>query len=92
MEEVYKEQVLSMIENINTDTIKVVDETPEVKQTLVTNQEEVPEFKKTSDEKNEIGRNDPCPCGAVNPATMEVYKWKKCGMINAPHHRKSLVN
>lgn len=35
-----------------------------------------------------IGRNDPCPCGAVNPATGEVYKWKKCGMINAPHHKK----
>ncbi len=36
----------------------------------------------------EIGRNDPCPCGAINPATGEVYKWKKCGMINAPYHRK----
>ncbi len=35
-----------------------------------------------------IGRNDPCPCGAINPATGEVYKWKKCGMINAPHHRR----
>src|SRR3989344_8188451 len=37
----------------------------------------------------EVGRNDPCPCGAVNPATSEVYKWKKCGMINAPYHRRS---
>ncbi|NTW30407.1 MAG: preprotein translocase subunit SecA [Candidatus Moranbacteria bacterium] len=35
-----------------------------------------------------VGRNDPCPCGAVNPATGEVYKFKKCGMINAPYHRK----
>lgn len=34
-----------------------------------------------------IGRNDPCPCGAINPATGEIYKWKKCGMINAPHHK-----
>jgi preprotein translocase subunit SecA len=34
-----------------------------------------------------IGRNDPCPCGAINPATGEVYKYKKCGLINAPHHR-----
>jgi len=40
----------------------------------------------------EIGRNDPCPCGAINPTTGEVYKWKKCGMINAPQHRKSLIN
>jgi preprotein translocase subunit SecA len=36
-----------------------------------------------------VGRNDPCPCGAVNPATSQVYKWKKCGMVNATHHRKS---
>lgn len=35
-----------------------------------------------------IGRNDPCPCGAVNPETGKPYKYKKCGMINAPHHRK----
>ena len=38
--------------------------------------------------KPEVGRNDPCPCGAINPATGEVYKWKKCGMINAPYHRR----
>ncbi|MBS3904643.1 MAG: preprotein translocase subunit SecA [Simkania sp.] len=92
MEEVFKEQVVSMIANINTDTIKVVDEAPTVKQTLVTNQEEVPEFKSTTDEKNDVGRNDPCPCGAINPVTTEVYKWKKCGMINAPQHRKALVS
>ena len=36
-----------------------------------------------------IGRNDPCPCGAINPATGQVYKYKKCGLINAPHHRRS---
>jgi hypothetical protein len=34
-----------------------------------------------------MGRNDPCPCGAINPMTNQVYKWKKCGMINAPHHK-----
>ena len=37
---------------------------------------------------NEVGRNDPCPCKAVNPATGEIYKYKKCGMIDAPHHKK----
>ncbi|MEK9157662.1 MAG: preprotein translocase subunit SecA [Patescibacteria group bacterium] len=37
-------------------------------------------------EDDKTGRNDPCPCGAINPTTGEVYKWKKCGMINAPHH------
>ncbi len=34
-----------------------------------------------------VGRNEPCPCGAVNPNTGKPYKYKKCGLINAPHHR-----
>lgn len=34
-----------------------------------------------------IGRNDPCPCGAVNPETGKVYKYKQCGLISAPHHK-----
>lgn len=42
-----------------------------------------------NDSASQVGRNDPCPCGAVNPITRQVYKWKKCGMINAPHHRKN---
>jgi len=77
----------------------------EPKQTLVTSHNEprpndysVGQAEEFSDEPKiktgmkEVGRNDPCPCGAINPATGEVYKWKKCGMINAPQHRKSLVN
>ena len=36
----------------------------------------------------EVGRNDLCPCGAINPETGEVYKYKKCGLINAPYHKK----
>ncbi len=35
-----------------------------------------------------VGRNDLCPCGAINPATGQVYKYKKCGLINAPYHKK----
>ena len=34
-----------------------------------------------------IRRNNPCPCGAINPHTGKVYKYKKCGLINAPHHK-----
>ena len=34
-----------------------------------------------------IGRNDPCPCKAINPQTKKPYKYKKCGMINAPYHK-----
>jgi len=96
MEEAFKEQVFSLIENMNTD-IKINDpEKNEPKEVLLTSHDEPGEF---SDTKNisvagmkEVGRNDPCPCGAINPATGEVYKYKKCGLINAPQHRKSLVN
>ncbi len=35
-----------------------------------------------------VGRNDPCPCGTINPETGSVYKYKNCGMINAPHHKR----
>jgi len=35
---------------------------------------------------NKVGRNDPCPCGAVNPTTNRPYKFKQCGLINASHH------
>jgi preprotein translocase subunit SecA len=35
----------------------------------------------------DIGRNDPCPCGAINSETGQVYKYKKCGMINASYHK-----
>ena len=34
-----------------------------------------------------VGRNDPCPCGAINSETGKVYKWKQCGLINASHHK-----
>lgn len=37
---------------------------------------------------NKIGRNDPCPCGAINPETGKVYKYKHCGLINAEYHKK----
>lgn len=35
-----------------------------------------------------LDRNDPCWCGAINPETGQVYKYKKCGLINASHHKK----
>jgi preprotein translocase subunit SecA len=37
--------------------------------------------------KDEPNRNDPCPCGAINPKTGKVYKWKNCGMVHAPWHK-----
>ncbi|MFA5095083.1 MAG: preprotein translocase subunit SecA [Candidatus Paceibacterota bacterium] len=96
MEVAFKEQVLSLIQTINTDIrprITIEDNRP--KQTLVTSHNEPEEFsdtKKVIEKELNIGRNDPCPCGAINPATGEVYKYKKCGLINAPQHRRSLIN
>lgn len=34
-----------------------------------------------------IGRNDPCPCGAINPKTNKPYKYKQCGLVSAPWHK-----
>ncbi|MFO0704318.1 MAG: preprotein translocase subunit SecA [Patescibacteria group bacterium] len=34
-----------------------------------------------------IGRNDPCYCGAINEKTGKPYKYKQCGLINAPWHK-----
>ena len=102
MEETFKEQVFSLISNINTDNvvnIQTEDNSP--RQTLITSHTEPSELGGKKDtppqgkalrNENEVGRNDPCPCGAINPATGEVYKYKKCGLINAPQHRKSLIN
>ena len=101
MEESFKEQVYSLINNINTDSaIRVEAENSSPKQTLITSHNEDsqgldsqgPSLRGEINSTKEVGRNDPCPCGAINPATGECYKWKKCGMINAPQHRKSLVS
>ena len=99
MEETFKEQVFSLISNINIENIaNVQTEANLPKQTLITSHTEPSELGGKKDAPAQVGgmagvgRNDPCPCGAINPATGEVFKYKKCGLINAPQHRKSLVN
>jgi preprotein translocase subunit SecA len=93
MEEVFKEQVFSLIETINVENkINIEEESNDTKQNLITSHDEPSEFSSSKNNDLNIGRNDPCPCGAINPTTGEVYKYKKCGLINAPQHRKSLVN
>jgi len=100
MEEIFKEQVASLVSNINTEQAKnLKKEDPAPRQTLVTSHTEPSELGGSNIAQEpflrndkEPGRNDPCPCGAINPATGEVYKYKKCGLINAPQHRKSLIN
>ena len=41
---------------------------------------------KKDDFKKKLGRNDPCPCGATDK-NGKPYKFKKCGLINAPYHK-----
>ena len=106
MEEVFKEQVFSLIGTINVENVKTAPEegnSPRLSQagqagTLITSHQEPSELGGPKDKVGvpseglpKLGRNDPCPCGAINPNTSRVYKWKQCGMINAPQHRKSLV-
>ena len=45
------------------------------------------EVVKQSQPQAKVGRNDPCPCGAINPHTGKVYKYKQCGLVNAPYHQ-----
>ncbi len=111
MEQVFREQVLSLIQTINVEVkpgIQMEASGTDNKEVLITSHNEprpndysvgqasefsdTEKIKITGNKELNIGRNDPCPCGAINPATGEVYKYKKCGLINAPYHRKSLIN
>ncbi len=92
MEESFKEQVFSLVGNI-TEPAKEDSHEGHDHSNFVTSQTDSnTEGAQTANSDLNVGRNDPCPCGAINPSTGEVYKWKKCGMINAPQHRKALVN
>src|SRR3989344_4356921 len=81
MEEIFKEQVFSLIGTINTENIvNIQEENNTPKQTLVVSHTEPSELggKKDPEGKgtsygagNTVGRNDPCPCGSGK-------KYKKC--------------
>jgi len=69
MEHTFKEQVLSLIENMNVDNAKQIQQAqPEEPQTIfIGNKTEQNDFSDASD----VGRNDLCPCGSGK-------KYKKC--------------
>jgi len=78
MEEVFKKQVLSLIQTINVeDAERAQAQTKESKQTLITSHDEPNQFSDTEkaslpkDNIQKVGRNDPCPCGSGK-------KYKKC--------------
>jgi len=72
--------LVSRIENKETQGLKEVQEGAE----SLTSQSTVSK----PSEYQGIGRNDPCPCGAINPETGNIYKYKHCGLVNAPYHQK----
>lgn len=72
MEEVFKDQVFSLIENINVENAQNLQkEEPKTQQTLITNHNESSLSADMKKEKDVVGRNDPCPCGSGK-------KYKKC--------------
>ena len=95
MESAFLDQVFSLVGSI-TEPAKGDDESSTSSENLVVSQAESSSLSGKNDAPAQagegVGRNDPCPCGAINPATGEVSKNKKCGLINAPQHRKALVN
>lgn len=92
MEEAFKEQLFSLVSSINEPAKEDSHEGHDHSNFITSQTDSNTEGAQTANSDLNVGRNDPCPCGAINPATGEVYKWKKCGMINAPQHRKALVN
>ena len=99
MQEVFRERAISLIETIKQaptpedhrgERERFIATHKQTKQfAMAGKQESTRPAQDTKTPKHEkIGRNDPCPCGAINPATGKVYKYKKCGLINAPHHKQ----
>ena len=86
----YRKDAHMLYQNLNRDFEMLVLNT--VWPILETNMENIKEQNKPRivppPEAKNICRNDPCYCGAVNPETGQRYKYKKCGLINAPYHGK----
>ena len=74
MEASFKDQVLSMIENMNVENVQNIQNVEEeVKPIFIENKTEQNDYSDAS----EAGRNDPCPCGKVKEDSTPV-KYKHC--------------
>ncbi|OGN00153.1 MAG: preprotein translocase subunit SecA [Candidatus Yanofskybacteria bacterium RIFCSPHIGHO2_02_FULL_41_29] len=63
--------------------VQMEEHKPEIAQSLKSkaksqNNDQAFDVKPSALGSTNIGRNDPCPCGAINPVTNQVFKWKKC--------------
>jgi len=96
MEQAFKEEVIGLLSTMNAEASSSVPKEPAQSEThslilsgggstSVTSSGNAP-VSKTDPKYKDVGRNDPCPCGAINPKTGKAYKYKQCGLINAPWH------
>lgn len=83
LQDTINRQIVEMLLHVNVGSAPPEQQT---NQRVAYNKQE--EVTQPQSQTNKIGRNDPCPCGAIDPVTGKVYKYKKCGLINAPHHRQ----
>ena len=67
------QKLLSTIESTITSTILKVSLTPATQ-----TQPLAPSVSQSLKPKQKVGRNDPCPCGKINPKTGKPMKYKKC--------------
>ncbi|TET83986.1 MAG: preprotein translocase subunit SecA [Candidatus Nealsonbacteria bacterium] len=70
-------QLLSMMESSIAQTIFKVSLVPKTAEVPVVSSS-VPHYESGARGKNKPGRNDPCPCGKINPKTGKPMKYKKC--------------
>lgn len=86
---IFKVQVNMSSESVqNNSTLLAEKETAVTKALKHMKKNNLPDKVQPVSKNHEPGRNDPCPCGAINPETKQPYKYKKCGLINAPYHKK----
>ena len=87
MEVNFKEKVYSLINTINTGTVKgneqteVIEARPELILSSSDGQDTPPTIKRTEDK---VGRNDLCPCGSGK-------KYKSCGLLETDEHKKNML-
>ncbi|MEA3399336.1 MAG: preprotein translocase subunit SecA [Patescibacteria group bacterium] len=87
MESMYRDQVVSLFKTIRLESTEKSTQIEKKKPKLILNSSEEGNNLPIKRKEAKIGRNDPCYCGAINPKTNKVYKYKKCGLINAPYHK-----
>jgi preprotein translocase subunit SecA len=87
LEEAIIAQVSNMLTHIEIQTNQPVVQTSQPKNLSYSGPDEAEINQTQTKSAQKVGRNDPCPCGAIDPSTGKVYKYKKCGLINAPYHK-----